>query len=274
MALFPPLDDFEPTRKTLHNYSQALSVIPRAHGIAHRRWWHISLKVHPNGPATDNVPLPDGGILWLRMDLHQHAIVLETSEGHSRQFSMTAGLTGTEMGHRIITAVAEFGLKGEYARQKFESDEPRQYDKEAVQRYFTALVNADRAFKKHKATLSGEMGPVQLWPHGFDLAFEWFGTRMEMIEEDGQMEAHRSQLNLGFYPGGDEVAPYFFSNPWPFAADVLLPKSLPAGARWFSESWQGSILPYRELVNDDDAEAHLLEYAKAVFALASPTLLA
>jgi len=272
MAFFPPLDDFAETRKTLNNYAQAAGIIPRAHGIAHPKWWHISLKVRPEGLVTDNVPLPRGGVLALRLDLHQHAIVLATNSGERRSFSMRDGATGTEMGEQIIAAVADLGLNGDYQRNKFESDEARSYDPAAAERYFRAVVNADRAFKKHKATLSGEMGPVQVWPHGFDLAFEWFGDRVETYEEEGAVQEYPSQLNLGFYPGGEGVEPYFFSNPWPFEENELLDRPLPAGARWFTESWQGTILPYGELAGEPRAEERLLDYARTVFEIASPTL--
>lgn len=273
MSLFPPLDSFEPTRQTLHLYSQAVGVVPRAHGTAHPRWWHISLKVTPNGLATDNVSLPDGGILALRLDLRQHQIVLETSQGDVRSFSMAAGLTGTEMGDVVITAVAEFGLTGDYARAKFESDEPRDYDPDQARRYFDLLVELDRIFKTHKATLIGQTGPVQVWPHGFDLAFEWFSGRTVTHQEHGKTQEYPAQLNLGFYPGNADTPPYFYSNPFPFVADQLLDKPLPAGARWHANGWQGTLLPYAALVNDANAEKNLLEYAQAVFELAAPTLL-
>jgi hypothetical protein len=49
---------------------------------------------------------------------------------------------------------------------------------------------------------------------------------------------------------------------------------LPEGARWFTESWQGTILPYDELAGDPNAENRLKEYARAVFDIALPTLMA
>ncbi len=50
-------------------------------------------------------------------------------------------------------------------------------------------------------------------------------------------------------------------------------KPLPSGARWFTESWQGSILEYASLVGEGRAEDKLLDYARAVYKFASPTLL-
>jgi hypothetical protein len=142
-----------------------------------------------------------------------------------------------------------------------------------VPAFWQALTNAERIFKEFRATLSGEPGPVQFWTHGFDLAFEWFGARVVVGEADGQRSEFPSQINLGFYPGDPSGAPYFYSNPWPFEAEQLLDHPLPAGARWHTEGWQGTILAYDNLVGDEEAENRLLDYARAVHELASPALM-
>lgn len=272
-AIFPPLTDFEPTRQTLQLYSRVLGVVPRTHAEPHPRWWHISLKVQPYGLATDKIALPDGGTFRLKMDLLRHKLILSKNMQDQEEFSMTEGLTATQMADRVLDSVEDLGITGDYDRDKCDNDLPRQYNPATVPNFLTALQNADRIFKIHREELSGEVTPVQLWPHGFDLAFEWFGSRVETYEEDGETKEYPSQLNLGFYPG-DTGDAYFYSNPWPFEADQLLGKSLPPGASWHTEGWQGTILPYEALVNDSNAEARLLEYARAVYDLSAPTLMA
>ncbi|MGW8319179.1 MAG: DUF5996 family protein [Candidatus Promineifilaceae bacterium] len=266
--IFPPLTGWESTRRTLHLYCRAVGAIPRAHAEAHPKWWHISLKVQSDGLVTEHMALPGGGTFWLKMDLVGHEVLLLTNEGLAREFDMTQGLSATAFGDQLVAAIADLGLTAKYARDKFQDDEPREYDQAVVPNYLTALVNADRIFKEHRATLSGEAGPVQLWPHNFDLAFEWFGTRVEKYDD----KELPSQLNLGFYPGDDDSDPYFYSNPWPFEADELLDKSLPEGASWHTEGWQGTILPYAELAGASDAEARLKQYARRVFEISKPTL--
>jgi hypothetical protein len=273
-TIFPSLAGFEPTRQTLQLYSRVVSAVPRAHAKFHPKWWHISLKVRPDGLITDSVALPDGGALRLEMDLVAHQIVLTANGERVASFGMAEGTSSSDLGDRVLGEVSRLGLTGEYDRARFEDSEPRAYDPGLVSHFLTALLSADRILKQHRATLPGEPGPVQLWPHGFDLAFEWFGTRVEVYEEDGERQEYPSQLNLGFFPGGPETAPYFYSNPWPFEGDELLRQALPEGASWHTNDWQGTILPYEVLEADPEAEERLLAYARRVFELSAPTLTA
>lgn len=268
----PPLpENFEPTRATLHSYAHAIGAIPRTHAEPHDKWWHVSLKVTPHGLETDEMTLPNGNTFRLHLDLTSHEVVLSVSDGSDSRISMTDGMTGTEMGDRLIQTVADLGLEGEYNREKFENDEPRAYEPEVAATYFEALSNVSHLFANHLQSLDGTVSQVQLWPHNFDLACEWFGTRVEAHEEEGVVTEYPSQLNLGFYPAGRA---YFYSNPWPFDADKLMQQELPHGAEWHTEGWEGSILYYDQLAGDPDAATKLAEFAQAVFDIASPTLTA
>ena len=274
-TIFPPLSGKNPTLKTLHWYAKGIGAVPRAHIEQHPKWWHLGLEIEPDGLVTRAIPMPSGeGNLLIKLDLMQHKVALTTSSGDVHSFSLEEGLTSTAFGEQLLAVVAELGFTGEYARDKFENADPREYDPETAGRYLHAWKHVDRIFKQHLATLEGETGPVQLWPHGFDISMEWFGTRKVEFESEGEVTAYPSQLNLGFSPGDDShPEPYFFSNPWPFEEEKLVDKTLPKGARWFNESWKGSIFPYAELVDDSHAEERLLAYAQAVYEICSPNLM-
>lgn len=270
MTAFPALpEDWEPTRATLHAYAHAVSAIPRVHAAPHARWWHISFKADTNGLVTDSFQLPAGGTALVRMDLRSHEIVFVTDGGERRSFSMAEGLTGTEMGDALIKAASEFGLGGEYERDKFQNDDSRAYEPADATAFSEALVVIDRALTTHRNRVAGDVGPVQLWPHGFDIAFEWFGTKTVAHEEDGETVEMPSQINFGLYPAG---APYFYSTPWPFDRDALLAVALPSGARWNTDGWEGSIMEYADVVDRADGVERLLDYFGAVFEAASPLL--
>jgi len=270
MSSMPPMpENFEPTRATLHAYAHGIGVIPRSLGVAHPKWWHVSLNVDPRGFRTDNFALPGGAIARVLMDLLGHEAVVETSHGSRHSVPLVEGLTGTEFGDRLVAIMETLGVAAEYNRAKYTNDEPREYDAEKATQFFRAMAAVSQIFEEHAASLDGSVGPVQLWPHGFDMAMEWFGTRTESYEEDGETVEYPSQINLGFYPGG---RPYLYSNPWPFEADALVGKPLPEPAQWHTEGWQGTELFYDELAGRDDADQIVRDFAKAVFDLASPTL--
>lgn len=264
-------DQFEGTRATLHAYALAVAALPRAFADPHPRSWHIALDVTERGLETKPVPLAAGDHLRLAIDLRDHDVVLTTSRGDRHTVSMSAGLTGTEMADRLIALAAIHGLEGAIQRDKFENDDSRSYDPAVAGTFLHALESIARTFEEHRARIGGDTSPVQVWPHGFDLAVDWFGTRLESHVENGETRKHRAQLNLGFFPGG---RPYFYSNPWPFEADRLLHHPLPHGAEWHLEGWEGSILYYDLLQQDPEAEKNLLEYAAAVYDVAAPTLMA
>ena len=267
---FPPLAGWEPTRKTMHLYANILGVIPRTHAEAHPKWWHVSLKVQPDGLTTDTMSLPGGGTFSLMMDLRNHDIILSTSKGGEKRWSMTEGTSSTALGDQVLAAVADLGLSGEYARQKFEDADTREYNREHAEKFRRAVVLADRILKKQRESVEGDFGVVQLWPHGFDLAFEWFGTRVETYEHEGEVQEYPSQINFGFYPG-EPI--YFYCNPWPFETDKLVNNSLPGGANWHQEGWEGTMLHYADVVGDKNVEERLLSYFQEVYRLAAPTLM-
>jgi len=267
LPAFP--EDWEPTRATLHAYAHGVGAVPRTLAEPHPKWWHASLKVTADGLVTEPVAVPEGGTLRFRMDFTAHTVVLETEQGAGASFDMTAGRTGTEFADDLIAAAGRLGVEGEFDRSKFENDEDRSYDPAAAAAFWTAISNVAGLMETHKAAVGGDTSPVQVWPHGFDLSFEWFGTRVETYEEEGESVDYPSQLNFGFYPQGDA---YFYSNPWPFEGEKLTEIELPHGAVWHTEGWEGTMLPYAEVAGDSDAEAKVAAYARAVFDAASPTL--
>lgn len=270
MPALPPMpDDWEDTRATLHAYSHAVAALPRALAPPDDKYWHVAMTVEPDGLTGEAIPLPDGGTAALRMDLDTHQVVFETSSGQEWTWPMDAGITATKLGDALIETASELGLEGEYDRGRFDTEDPRPYEAADAAAFWEVLQAVAAVFAEHRGRLEGEVSPIHLWPHGFDLSFEWFGTRVQQYEEGGEIVESPSQLNLGFYPAGEA---YFYSNPWPFDVDDLIDNPLPDGCEWYVEDWQGTRLRYSQLKDDPTATERLGEYASRVFEVAQPTL--
>jgi hypothetical protein len=229
------------------------------------------LKIQDEGAATDPIPHPESaGITFqLLMNLRAHSVDVSTSEGKVHSLSMTDGLSPTEFGNRLLSMLSELGIEAEFEREKYEHDALQVYDPKAASTYREILTKTDQILKLHKSGLSGDTGPIQLWPHNFDLAFELFGTRQVPYGKDGELP---SQINFGLAPG-DSSHPeaYFYSNPWPFEVS-LTSRELPAGAQWFTDSWQGSLLPYAEIIGDPAGEEKVAAYFQAIYDISSQLL--
>ncbi len=272
-TLFPSLEGLDQTRKTLHAYSKVIGMVPRALAEPHPMWWHVAFTVVPNGLISRNIVLPDGGLFHMRLDIRRGEAVLVTAEGVQWTRELTRGESPNQLAEKLFARVAEYGLEGEYDPEKYASDEPLQLDLPLAKRYWRAVVNVETVLRKRWNHTKGNLGPLQIWPHGFDMAFEWFGTRTVEYEEAGEITSYPSQLNFGWSPGEpSHPAPYFYSNPWPFEASQLTGHELPHGARWVDSSWQGSLLEYNPLVGDPQGEQKVLDFAGRVFDLAAPTL--
>ena len=229
------------------------------------------MKVRDQGAATDPIPHPEspGVTFTLLMNLRTHTVDISTTGGEVRSLSMADGMSSTEFGGYLISMLSELGIEGGFEQEKYENDEPLSYDSQAASAYREILLKTHKILELHKSGLSGDTGPIQLWPHNFDLAFEWFGTLLVPHGEDSELPA---QINFGLAPGDSSHAEaYFYSNPWPFQP-TLTDLELPVGGQWFTDSWQGTLLPYAAIVGDKSGEDTLAAYFKAVYDIASPLL--
>lgn len=244
----PALEGFAPTRDTLHAYSRILGAVRRAVSEPHPLWWHASLRVYPYGLTTGTIPEGAAAAerFELRLDLRRHQLEIEAGGGVAG-LRLGAGWTASELARRTLAHLAEAGITPEVESGRYADEEARTYDPAVATAYLEALLAVEACYRRTAGELVGQTGPVQLWPHHFDLAFEWFGTRTETYEEGGETKRARAQIGCGFSPGdAGHPAPYFYANPWPFAPE-LATAPLPCGAEWSTEGWQGALLPYAEV---------------------------
>lgn len=264
---FPRLPDWTPTRQTLYAYARVLGAIRRAFTPEQYDWQHVSLRVYTAGLTSTPIPHPKdkGRSFALSMDLRNHYILLTDSQGEVQQYRIAEGYTATELGDLLLEKLAAMGVEGSVLRSKFENSDERRYAMDDAERYFSALSSVGHVFADFKDGLPGDTSDLQLWPHGFDLAFFNYGDRVAKYEEEGQQKEARAKIGVGFAPpGGGQAHEYFYVYSFPHD-EAVSQAALPTGASWYAGGWQGALLPYAAVAENADGGTLLKEFLQAAY---------
>ncbi|MES9848248.1 MAG: DUF5996 family protein [Candidatus Thiodiazotropha sp.] len=253
------LSAWRPTRDTLQQYARIVGKV-RSHFMPKsKHWWHITLSVYTHGLTT--TPIPVGAKNYeLILDLAAHRLVLSGSDGRLSSLPL-AGQSTARICRWIIAALPLTG--GGLARQvlgDYGDESTLPYDIAAVESYRQAINWVDGAFKAFKGGLREETSPVQLFPHHFDLALNWFSGRLTPGVDPADAEHADEQMNFGFVTGDESIPDaYFYVTAHPEPADWM-ELELKHGAYWHTDGWVGAVLPYAELLKHDQPYSLLLVY--------------
>jgi hypothetical protein len=255
----PPLPaDWEDTRNTLQAYSKAITAIPRAAGTPDPRWTHVAMYVDLVGLLTAPTPLADGTNLISTIDLRSHEIVIVAGDD-AVHIDISSGPSSLSVGEAAVSLAAKHGSDIDADKERFGASETLPYHKDHASAFFAAASYAASALQEMNNSLTGEITGPHLWPHGFDIATEWYSTKMV---SHGDSEAS-AQIAIGFYPSNES---YFYANPWPFEESWGEKPPFP-GSSWHLDGWQGAVLPPEGLTKPD-----IVAYGLAIHSLAEPGL--
>ena len=267
-ASFPALGDWGPTRDTLHAYSRVLGAILRAHAEPVPDSSHVSLVLDEDGLESRPFSTRRGDVV-MRLDLRRHRFELD-APGGVVSMSLDGGLSATELAQEIERRGEALGVNLKPEPAHYENDRPTGYHTAKAESYLQALQDVARTFDAVRKDLDGDVSEMRLWPHQFDLAFEWRGRDVTFEAKDGSEKSARATLGFGFSTGDENHAgAYVYANPWPFD-QALTEHELPGKASWYTEAWKGSIYSYADLVGAN--EQPLRDYLDTVFQLATPAL--
>jgi hypothetical protein len=227
-----------------------------------KHWWHITLRAAATGLTTTQIPVP-GRTFELLLDLLRHELVITTDTGERRALPLR-GQSLAAFSDETLAALARMEIDPPIDRAPFRDDTPGSYDAEAAARFWQALSQIDAVFKRFKAGLRGTTGPVQLFPHHFDLSINWFSGRLVPGIDPADAENAEEQMNFGFSTGDDGIPePYVYITAYPAPAE-LYRTALPKGGYWHSTSFQGAVLPYEALRRSANPADKLLEFLQTV----------
>lgn len=160
----------------------------------------------------------------------------------------------------------------------FEADtDVRPYDGNAVQRFHTALLSADRVFNRFRTGFQGKVSPVHLFWGSFDLAVTRFSGQTAPVHPGGipflpdtvTREAYSHEVSsAGFWPGNGYGEAMFYSYAYPTPDAMKNTRVMPDAAFWHADLGE-FLLPYEAVRTAPDPDATLMSFLQSTYQAAA-----
>lgn len=281
-TIFPvmPLNDWRPTKNTLHLYLQIVGKIRLAMHPRINHWWHVPLYVSPRGLTTRAIPY-EGGNFEIEFNFKDHQLEMRTSSGGHEEFALYDGLTVADFYSSVFANLAKLGITPRIWAVPYEApsttpfaedQENKSYDKKYVERFHHILVGVDDIMEEFRGRFIGKSTPVHLFWHSFDLALTRFSGKAAPPMAEANMvtrEAYSHEvISFGFWFGDDKpnsvAAPAFYSYTAP-KPDKLEEESLqPEKAFWTPDGGM-ALLIYDDVRTAENPREVILEFLESAY---------
>lgn len=272
------IDDWRPTRDTLHLYAQIVGKVRLATTPPRNHWWHVPLYVDVRGLTTGLLRQRDA-TFEIAFDFVDHELVVRTRDGSIRAFPLVDGLSVADFDAKLHAALAELGVDVAIQEQPYgvpmktpfrEDTEHASWDRGAIERFHRALDWSASVFEEFSGWFVGKSSPVQLFWHSFDLSLTRFSGRAgRVIESDAvNREAYTHEVMLfGFWMGDEQTFPdasfYAFMSPEPAGwRDASI-----VGGEWTKIGL--TVLPWETVRTADDPRALVLAFLQSAYETAA-----
>ncbi len=225
------VDDWEPTRRSLHMWSQIVGKVRLAHAPLLNHWWQVPLYVSPRGLTTSAIPVGTDSF-DIEFDFVDHALTVRVSDGGAATIDLRD--TSVARFHEaVLDTLSSLGIDVRISDGPnevdpaipFAEDTHAGYDPTAANAFWRQLVQADRVLGQFRARFIGKVSPVHFFWGSFDLACSRFSGRLAPRHPGGapncgdwvMEEGYSHELSsCGFWPGGgEEGAFYSYAYPEP-----------------------------------------------------------
>jgi hypothetical protein len=285
MQAWPELrwSNWSDTCQTLQLWTQVAGKVRMAKSPPVNHWWHVPLYVTTRGLGTS--PIPDGVRTFsIDFDFIDHRLRVTCSDGTELSFALEPMSVAT-FHRKTMDALSSLGIDVKIHTTPsevenptpFEEDERHaSYDADAAQRFWTALVQADRVMNAFRSRFIGKSSPVHFFWGSFDLAVTRFSGRKAPVHPGNAMlpdsvtrEAYSHEVSsAGFWPGGPTMEAMFYSYaygaPEGFGDAVVRPD-----AAFFSKEMGEFILPYEAVRSSASPDETLMEFLQSTYEAAA-----
>jgi uncharacterized protein DUF5996 len=239
-----PYEAWKDTLETLHRNVQIVGKVRLALSPREPQWAHVPLYLTARGLTT--TPMESSGrIFQLDVDLVDHEVVIQTTDGKYRRVLLTARPVA-DFYADFMSHLHALGIEAAFRPIPDEIDDPipfaedtahATYEPEWAHRFWRVLSQVDLVFKEHRARFRGKTSPVQLFWGSFDLALtRYSGRAVKPPPGAGLLQrlgGDAEQICGGFWPGDSRFPrAAFFAYTYPKPDGIEAMSIDPPGAAW------------------------------------------
>src|SRR5436305_10085692 len=271
-----PLSSWQPTRDTLHMWTQVVGKVRLALTPLVNHWWNVPLYVSARGLTTSSIPY---GLrsFELEFDFIDHRLVLRVCNGSLASIPLSARSVA-DFYQELMATLHSSGIEVSIWRMPvdiagpipFDQDHTHaSYDPLAVERFWRILMSVDAVFQQFRSRFIGKSSPVHFFWGSFDLAVTRFSGRRaperpgaDRITREGYSH---EVISCGFWPGDDRFpAPAFYSYTSP-EPPGLKEASIRPGQAFYSPEMSLFILRYDDVRNSGEPEKTLMDFLQSTY---------
>ena len=272
MTLWPalPYEEWKDTRDTLHMQLQVIGKVRLALSPFEPQWANVPLYLTGRGVTTSTIPHPGGEVFDIDVDFLDHRVAVRTSAGRVEHVPLQAPVAGFYAA--VMDALARAEVPVEISTLPSEVPDPipfpddtlhATYDRDAVTRYWRALLGIEAVLREFRARFRGKTPPVQLWWGSLDLSMALYTGRPVETPSDAdvitRLGGDESYFCAGFWPGDHRLPhPAFFAYMYPKPDGI-------EQAPWWHDKLGEFVLPYDDVRQSGDPRAKLLEFVDGAF---------
>jgi hypothetical protein len=273
------------TCETLHRWTQIVGKVRLALSPLVNHWWGIVFYVTSRGLTTSPISYA-GRTFDIVFDFIEHRLLLQMSDGRAESFALTpmavADFYSELMGRlkRLDIDVHIWTMPSEIENAvPLEQDRIHtHYDPEYAERFWRALLQADRVLKTFRARFLGKVSPVHFFWGSFDLAVTRFSGRpappptgiTPNVASWVMAEAYSHEVSsCGFWPGNGgygRAAFYVYAYPEPSAYGET---RLTTAEGFYDRGLGQFILPYDDVRKSSDPDTLLLGFLQETYEAAA-----
>ena len=272
-----PLDEWEPTYRTLHMWSQIVGKIRLGLTPLVNHWWNTALYVNTRGLTTSPIPYR-GRTFEIQFDFVHHRLELRTSDrtSSSERVLALSPKSVAAFYRELLSLLRGAGIDIQINPKPQEVPNPipldqddthASYDPEYANRLWRILLSTEIVLQEFRARFIGKVSPVHFFWGSFDLCCTRFsGRRAPPRKGIITSEAYSHECSsVGWWPGGGDVpGPAFYSYTAPEPSGFGEQLVRPPGAVYPSKLHE-FLLMYDDVRRAASPHDEILEFAQSTY---------